>query len=243
MKRLIALLMALLIVVPCSVAEEDPNAALVDIAREVAPRLSGLCAIDGYPELFSASGDILDLVRQWGGDWPAETPLIRAGAAFVPQTAFDALLGILVDQGLIAPELADYGDFLLTRAATVPASLLNTQLGTTWIAASSVAAYSEVRSMDVPDAGCAWVLLDYGSEHPMVLVSFCMRAEGTASINAAFVDPGAIAEPLFTVLSGAVDLKSMLTGLALGALSAEDEAAEILNALLPLLDELRLSAY
>lgn len=243
MKRLIALLLALLIVVPCAVAEEDPNAALVDIAREVAPRLSGLCAIDGYPELFSASGDILDLVRQWGGEWPAETPPVRAGAAFVPQTAFDALLDILVDQGLIAPELADYSDFLMGRAASVPASLLNTQLGTTWMAASSVAAYSEVRAMDVPDAGCAWVLLDYGSEHPMVLVSFCLRAEGTASINAAFVDPGAIAEPVFTVLSGAVDLKSMLTGLALGALSAEDEAAEILNALLPLLDELRLSAY
>ena len=45
MKRLIALLLALLIVVPCAVAEEDPNAALMDIAREVAPRLSGLCAI------------------------------------------------------------------------------------------------------------------------------------------------------------------------------------------------------
>ncbi|MDO4867203.1 MAG: hypothetical protein Q4C10_11680 [Clostridia bacterium] len=243
MKRLIALLLALLIVMPCAMAEEDPNAALVDIAREVAPRLSGLCAIEGYPELFTTNEDILDLVRQWGGDWPAETPPVRAGAAFVPQSATDALLGILAGQGLIAPELAYYGDFLLTRIATVPASTLNAQQGTNWVAASAMAGYSEVRAMDVPENGCAWVLLDYGSEHPMVLVSFCLRAEGTASINAAFVDPGAIAEPVFAVLSGAVDLKSMLTGLALGALSAENEAAETLNALLPLLDELRLSAY
>ena len=243
MKRLIALILALLIVLPCALAEEDPNAALVDIAREVAPRLSGLCAIEGYPELFSASGDILELVRQWGGDWPAETPLVRAGVAFVPQTAFDALLGILVNQGLIAPELADYSDFLMGRAAALPASLLNAQQGATRVAASSVAAYSEVRAMDVPEAGCAWVLLDYGPEHPMVLVGFCLRAEGTASISAAFVDPGAYAQPLFTVLSGAVDLKSMIMGLTLGPVSADSETTEILNAVLPLLDELRLSAY
>ena len=243
MKKLIALLLALLIVIPCAVAEEDPNAALVDIAREVAPRLSGLCAVEGYPELFATSADILGLIRQWGGDWPAEAPLVRAGTAFVPQTAFDALLDILADQGMIAPELADYGDYLMSRAAAAPASLLNARQGVNWVAASSVAAYSEVRAMDVAESGCAWVLLDYGPEHPMVLVGYCLRAEGAVSISATFVDPGAAAESIFAVLSGAVDLKSMLTGMALGSIPAENETAEALNALLPLLDELRLSVY
>lgn len=241
MRRVFALFMIISLLLPWTLCHAEPEDRLLQIAQETAPRLTGLCGMEGYPELFLADQDILSLIHSWGGDWAEAGAMRRAAVAFLPQDAIDALLALLTDTGLMPAGLSDYGDFVTGRAASALSSYLASRQGVEWIAAASVATYSEFRAAPVPEPGVAWVLLDYGEAHPLVMVSLRLRAGDIIGASASFVSPDSFTDAVFSAANGDINLKALAAASIPSSGQGDDGAA--ISALLTALDSLRLRAY
>ena len=243
MKKLLFLLLVLVLGVGCAFAEA-PEGALLDMAEEAAESLAAMCGIEGYVGMYTSEGEIRDLVESWGGDWAGRGKFRRAAVAFLDRNALDEALPALLRALDMPEELLAYDDYVLRRVLSVPASLLNSREGVNWLAASSVANYSQTALMRDATPGAGYALLDYGEEHPLALATLFVTGDGIASVNVSLIRAGEVSETFFALANGELSLDKWSGEMNEALKGAGDgPEAEALKVLLRVLDEVRLRAY
>ncbi len=185
MKRFFSFLLALILLAALwSFAEEDSSSSTLDIALGASQKLVKLISMENYVNLLSSPGEIASAVLSYGGDWAAPERLMDNSTVFIPKLLFSTALSAYSLGSGKSLELVPYTDHLMQLLAQTPVGFLNGQGGSTALAVSSVARYSELRCLPDMMPGVTYVLLDYGQEHPFILVTFVVADDGAASVSA-----------------------------------------------------------
>lgn len=185
MKRFLAFLLALILLAASwGFAEEDSSSSALDIALNASQKLIKLISMEDYVTLLASPGEIASAVLSYGGDWAAPGDLKDSSTVFIPKLLFSTALGAYSLGSGKSLELVPYTDQLMQLLAQMPVGLLNGRGGSTALAVSSVARYSELRCLPDMMPGVTYVLLDYGQEHPFILVTFIVSDNGAASVSA-----------------------------------------------------------
>ena len=247
MKKMLAVICVLVLLMPCALAESatsDADALLLEIADDMARQLTGLCGNEEYIGLFLSSSDseVKELIAQWAGDWAKTENRRRAAVIFIGKDDAEAVFTELNSAGLISDQILELRDLFVRRFSTMLSMQLNSNMGVRWLFATSATLYSDVRMLERVEPGIAYVLMDYGNEHPMVLVGFSIGQDGAAAIDAAFVNH-ASADKVFKVISGEYSLENTLAHISdwYGA----DIPQDVLNTqdVLNMADKVRLHVY
>ena len=216
MKRFTACVLALILFFGIfAVAEDKQNDTSLDIALNAAEKMVNLISMDSYLDLYNVSADVRQFIQSYTGDWARKDKLIDSTRITIPDVLFDTILAALLLKDSSYLELIQYSDYMMQSMATIPVSLLNAQIGVTALAASSIARYSELRCLESMIPGITYMLLDYGSEHPYILVSFIVAEDHAATVNASLllIDRERVEAYLkvFTTFEGLADI--LLNGL------------------------------
>ena len=188
MKRFIAcILVTVLLFGAFTVAEDKQSDPSLDIALNAAEKMVNLISMDSFLDLYNVSADIRQFILGYAGDWASKEKLIDSTKITIPDVLFDTILTAVLMKGSSLMELIQYSDFFLQSMATIPVSLLNGRTGVTALAASSIAHYSELRYLENMVPGITYLLLDYGSEHPYILVTFIVADDHAATVNASLL--------------------------------------------------------
>ena len=230
MKKLIALMLILLLSAG-ALAEGGVDEILIDTAQDMAQRLSGLCATESWSKFFTGNKDMLSLIDSWAGDWTAPENRQRAAAVFLPREVLQIALPLLLQGAGLSVNIAEY-DYVMLRLSTMPASFINARYGEIEnIGAASIATLTDVRLMESLNSGVALVLMDFGPDHPLVLVSAYIGADHAASVSASFVVNGDYAETVFALAENRDALPDQAglsdNAVLLGVLKAALSAVEI----------------
>ena len=146
-----------------SLAEGGIDETLIDTAQDMAQRLSGLCAMEGWSKIFTGNEDMISQVESWSGDWTAPENRQRAAAVFLPREVLQIALPLLLQSAGLSADIAKYADYAMLRLSTMPASFINARYGgMEIIGAASIATLTDVRQMESLNSGIALVLISVG---------------------------------------------------------------------------------
>lgn len=247
MKKLIALVLTLFLLSSAAFAEgalsrSAQDDLLIARAQASAEKLVALCGIEGYAEYFVGLQEVQNVLEDWIEDWPVGGAPERTAIAFISIDDFALVYKAVIRLSGTSEELKDYADFAMRTLSTMPATLINGKYGgTTMLAASSAARYSELCALDGLAPGVAMVLSDYGEDRPLILTSICIEPDGASLISSAFLIHSPIDEAVFAMAGGSVSFSDMLDELFEGADGdiEKDAAALMTTALYALHFDLR----
>jgi hypothetical protein len=188
MKRIIACLVATMILLGmCGNMEAEKADASLDIALSTAEKLVQLVSTEYFTHLYSLNDEVELLIRSYGGDWAGNDRLISSKTMFVPKGLFVEVLSVLLNNSGVSPDLNQFSDFYVQSMATLPINLAADKLGINAVVVASLARYSEIHYLENMAPGVTYVLLDYGSDHPYIIVTFIVADDHAATINASFL--------------------------------------------------------
>ena len=237
MKKLFAVILAFALMVPCALADANPDDALIDMAQDMAERMTALCGIDAYASLSVGSPEIKEIIGGWAGDWAQRENCRRAAVIHIAQDTLETVYPAVIEPFGMG-DLAAFGDVVIPRFSLSLSTMLNSTADSAWIAAVSIMACSDICVLNGFEPGYAFVLLDYfGADHPLIMATFRFKEDGAASINAMFVPSGEYTNSVFDIADGSVDLHR----LASDALAEQEP--QLARALLAALEEIRVTDY
>ena len=184
LKKLALILALLTLFSACAMAEPDTDALLMDAANRTIEDFMDVCSLSNYFELFySGSGEISDLAAETlACSYASPT---RAAVLKLNSDGIEALLRIALKAGSADKETLLR---IQLRVAGMLPSTLNGGFGSTWLAVSSVLTHTDVIQLDNADPGVFYVVYEYADpEQPMLYVSFSVKSDGLALVNAGFL--------------------------------------------------------
>lgn len=202
MRKMICVLLALLLTASCALADAasgaDTETQLAEIAMELSGQAAKLFDSDTYLGLFLAgNSESMEMASKIGSGWAVPENLCRTALLIVPETLLDEGIEQAVAAGLVSESDAEIAKLIVPSIPGWISNSLNGREGITWLALTSVISSGTVRLIPGAEPCLAWVLLDFGSEHPMMLSSFHIAEGGAASAGA---KPVAYSEETASVL-------------------------------------------
>ena len=192
MKKLVALITALLMLLPAAALADalqadtaaDCDPALVAAADTQVQRMLALARTDGYIEMNTGSESMADLAKAAiSHDYSDPT---RVAVITMRHDAFALLSSALYESNFAADDPVAL-DALCSKVFTALPTRINSMHGAEWLAASSILTTGDVLMLDGADECIAYVLAEYSADAPLTCVSFYVKDGGLASVSAQFV--------------------------------------------------------
>ena len=184
LKKLALILALLTLFSACAMAEPDTDALLMDTANRTIEDFMDVCSLSNYFELlYSGSDEISDLAAETlAFSYASPT---RAAVLKLNSDGIEALLRVALKAGSADKETLQR---IQLRVAGMPPSLLNGWISSAWLTVSSILTHTDVIRLDNVEPGVFYVVYEYADpEQPMICVSFSVKPDGLALVNASFL--------------------------------------------------------
>ena len=184
LKKLALILALLTLFSACAMAEPDADALLMDAANRTIEDFMDVCSLSNYFELlYSGSDEISDLAAETLA-YSYASPT-RAAVLKLNSDGIEALLRVALKAGSADKETLQR---IQMRVASMPPYLLNGWISSAWLTVSSVLTHTDVIQLDDAEPGVFYVVYEYADpEQPMICVSFSVKPDGLALVNASFL--------------------------------------------------------
>ena len=182
LKKLALILALLTLFSACAMAEPDTDALLMDTANRTIEDFMDVCSLSNYVELlYSGSGEISDLAAETL-DFSYASP---TRVTVLKLNSDGALLRVALKAGSADKETLQR---IQMRVAGMLPSILNGSFGAAWSAVSSILTHTDVIRLDDAEPGVSYVVYEYADpEQPMICISFSVKSDGLALVNAGFL--------------------------------------------------------
>ena len=184
LKKLALILALLTLFSACAMAEPDTDALLMDTANRTIEDFMDVCSLDNYVELlYSGSSEINDLANEtlaYSYASPTRVTVLKLNS-----DGIEALLRVALKAGSADKETLQR---IQLRVSGMLPSILNGSFGAAWSAVSSILTHTDVIQLDDAEPGVSYVVYEYADpEQPMICVSFSVKSDGLALVNAGFL--------------------------------------------------------